>query len=98
MESGQSSSQEGVEQGTRRAWTRIFDCCKHGSGIEVSTQAMHGYPGDTLLSLQQCPSHSAFPFHGNGMWDGCTGHLKGCGAVVQPLVQNFPPTLRGNQS
>lgn len=81
LESGQSSSQDRAKQGARRAWTGIFDCCEHGSGTEVSTQAIHGelIPGKpalpaAVLGELSCPSHSALPFHGNGMWDGLTGH------------------------
>lgn len=53
-----------------------------------------------VLGELSCPSHSAFPFMGVGCGVGALNswlsHLKGCGAVVQPL--DFPPTLRRDQS
>lgn len=105
MESGQSSSQDRAKQGARRAWTGIFDCCERGSGTEVSTQAIHGelIPGKPCSPCSSAHHTQHFPFMGMGCGmvslDTRLRHLlEGCGAVEQPLVQNFPPTLRRDQS
>lgn len=41
--------------------------------MESLSQENPALPAAVLGELS-CPSHSALPFHGNGMWDGLTGH------------------------
>lgn len=46
----------------------------HKPCMESLSQENPTVPAAVLGELS-CPSHSAVPFHGNGMWGGCTGHL-----------------------